>query len=68
MSRKRCKIEGKLALITNRKSYMSFRLVSKSLITEFGSSRGVLRKRNVVEDVVVKKFTFAISSLDELLM
>ena len=28
---KRCKIEGKLALITNRKSYMSFRLVPKSV-------------------------------------
>jgi len=31
ISRKRCKIGGKLALITNRKSYMSFRLVSKSM-------------------------------------
>jgi len=30
MSRKRCKIGGKLALITNIKSYMSFRLVRKS--------------------------------------
>ena len=29
---KRCKIGGKLVLITNRKSYMSFRLVLKSLI------------------------------------
>ena len=62
---------------------MSFRLVSKSLIlndlewrmalilryfTEFGSFRRALCKRNVVEDVVVKKFTFAISSIDELLM
>ena len=28
---KRCKIGGKLVLITNRKSYMSFRLVSKSV-------------------------------------
>ena len=27
ISRKRCKIGGKLVLITNRKSYMSFRLV-----------------------------------------
>ena len=31
ISRKRCKIEGKLLLITNRKSYMSFRLVPKSV-------------------------------------
>ena len=28
---KRCKIVGKLVLITNRKSYMSFRLVPKSV-------------------------------------
>ena len=31
ISRKRCKIGGKLVLITDRKSYMSFRLVSKSV-------------------------------------
>jgi len=31
ISRKRCKTGGKLVLITNRKSYMSFRLVSKSV-------------------------------------
>jgi len=31
ISRKRRKIEGKLLLTTNRKSYMSFRLVSKSV-------------------------------------
>jgi len=31
VSRKRCKIGGKLVLITNRKSYMSFRLVLKSV-------------------------------------
>jgi len=30
ISRKRCKIGGKLVLITNRKSYMSFGLVPKS--------------------------------------
>jgi len=28
---KRCKIEGKLVLMTNRKSYISFRLVPKSV-------------------------------------
>ena len=31
ISRKRCKIGGKLLLITNWKSYMSFRLVPKSV-------------------------------------
>ena len=31
ISRKRCKIGAKLVLITNRKSHMSFRLVSKSV-------------------------------------
>ena len=31
ISRKRCKIGGKLVLITNRKSHMSFRLVQKSV-------------------------------------
>jgi len=31
ISRKQCKIGGKLVLITYRKSYMSFRLVSKSV-------------------------------------
>ena len=31
ISRKRCKIAGKLVLITDRKSYMSFRLVPKSV-------------------------------------
>jgi len=29
ISQKRCKIGGKLLLITNRKSYMTFRLVPK---------------------------------------
>ena len=31
ISRKRCKIGGKLLLITNRKSYMCFQLVPKSI-------------------------------------
>jgi len=31
ISQKRCKIGGNLVLITNRKSYMSFRLVPKSV-------------------------------------
>ena len=32
ISRKRCKIGGKLLLITNRKLHMGFRLVPKSVI------------------------------------
>ena len=32
ISRKRCKMGGKLVLITHRKSYISFRFVSKSVI------------------------------------
>jgi len=31
ISRKQCKIGGKLLLITNRKSYMGFRMVPKSV-------------------------------------
>ena len=59
ISRKRCKIRGKLVLITKRKSHMSFRLVAKSVtlndlngvvavilryFSETGSIRGALRK------------------------
>ena len=59
ISRKRCKMGGKLVLITYRNSYMSFRLVSKSVtlndleqrnghflryISDFGSFRRALRK------------------------
>jgi len=74
-------IGGKLLLITNRKSYMSFRFVPKSV------TLNDLERRNgpyfalspnsvasgahcvkVVEDVVVKKFTFALSSSDEFLV
>jgi len=41
ISRKRCKTEGKLVLITNRKSCMSYRLVSKSLtLNDFERSNG----------------------------
>ena len=56
VSPKRCKIEDKLALIINRKSYMSFRLVPKSVTLngierrndankKFGNFRDILRKR-----------------------
>ena len=53
ISQKRCKIRGKLLLITNRKSHMSFRLVSNSVtlndlerrnFTEFGSFLDGLHK------------------------
>jgi len=59
ISRKRCNIGGKLVLINNRKSYMGFRLISKSVtlndlerrnglilryFTEIGGFRGALRK------------------------
>ena len=40
VSPKRCKIEGKFVLNTNRKSYMSFRLVPKSV------TLNVLKRRN----------------------
>ena len=55
VSQKRCKIGGKLVLITNRKSYMSFRLVPKSVtlngvmavilryFSKFGTFWGALR-------------------------
>jgi len=62
ISRKRCKLGGKLVLSTNSKSYMSFRLVPNSVtlndlerrnsppslryFTEFGRFRGALHKSN----------------------
>ena len=64
LSRKRCRIGGKFVLITNRKSYMSFRLVPKSVtlndlewrnvvilryFSDFGSFHRALRK--MVEDI-----------------
>ena len=63
MSRKWCKMGGKLVLSTNRKSYMNFRLVPKSVtlngvmalilryFTEFGTASGALYTK-VVKDVV----------------
>jgi len=35
LSQKQCKMGGKLVLIANRKSYMSFRLVSKSVTLNY---------------------------------
>ena len=43
ISRKRCKIKGKLVLITNRKSYMRFRLVPKSV-----TLNGLERRNGVI--------------------
>ena len=65
ISRKRCKIGGKLVLITNRKSYMSFRLVPKSVILND------LERRNCRYFALFQRirvpsgrtaFTFAVSS------
>jgi len=75
-------IGGKLILITNRKSYMRFRLVPKSVTLNYLERRDgayfallcVISPNSVasgahcvkvVENVVIKKFKFAISSLDE---
>ena len=78
VSRKRCKIGGKL--VANRKSYMSFRFVPKSVtLNELERRNGscVISPTSVVSgahcvkvvaDVVVKKFPFAISSPDEFLV
>jgi len=58
ISRKQCKIRGKLVLITNRKPYTSFRLVPKSV------TLNDLERRNgryfgyfteLVYDVIVKQ-------------
>jgi len=76
ISRKRCKTGGKLVLITNRKSYVSFRLVPKSvtsndlerrngpyfaLFHQISSFWGALRKSG--RRSCRKKFTFAHSHL-----
>ena len=73
ISRKRCKIAGKLALITDRKSCMSFRLVAKSVtlngemalimryFTEFVSFRRALRKSDW-QSHNYGKFTIIMSS------
>jgi len=71
MSRKRCRIEGKLLLSTNRKSYISFRLVPNSVTLndlEWRNSRYfALFQRIPVVSGAHCKFTFAISSPDEFL-
>jgi len=83
ISQKRCKIRDKLVLITNRKSYMSFRLVRKLVtlndlerrngpfcfFTEFIYSIAIFRSalRKSGWRCCCKNFTFAISSPDEFL-
>jgi len=58
-TRKRCEIGGKLLLITNRKSYMSFRLVQKSVtLNDLERRNGryfALFLRIFVYDVAVKQ-------------
>jgi len=74
ISRKWCKIGGKLVLISNRKTYMSFPLVSKSVtLNDLEQCNGPYSVasgahcQKVIEGVVLKKFGFAISS-DEFLV
>ena len=59
ISRKQCKIESKLVLITSSKSYMSFRLVPKSVtLNDLERRNGpyfTLFHRIFVYDVVVKQ-------------
>ena len=59
ISRKRCKTGGKLVLITNRKSYMRFRLVPKSVtLNDLERRNGryfALFQRIFVYDVAVKQ-------------
>ena len=53
ISQKRCKIGGKLLLITNMKSYMSFRLVPKSL------TLNDLERRNSTNGTVISSNSVA---------
>ena len=72
ISRKRCKISGKLVLITNNKSYMSFRFVPKSVtLNDLERRNGVIfalfQRIRVASARTAWKFTFPISSPDEFL-
>ena len=70
ISRKRCKIGGKLVLVTNRKSYMSFRLLPNLVTLNYLERRNgpyfALFHRIFVYDVIrptlVSKSTFNIHS------
>ena len=74
LSRKWCKIGGKckLVLTTNRKSYMSFRLVPKSVtLNDLERRNGhyfeLFQQIRIASWHTALKFTFAISSPDEFL-
>jgi len=67
ISRKRCKIGGKLVLITNRKSYMSFRLVPKLVTLNdlewrngpyFALFHRIHRRKTIMRPTSVSKSTF----------
>jgi len=58
ISQKRCKIGGKLLLITNRKSNMSFRLVPNSM------TLNDIERRNSPNGTVILSNSVAFKSLD----
>ena len=63
ISRKRCKIGGKLVLITNRKSYMSFRLVPKSVtVNDLEWRNGVIMVAYVIGQTIIFSSCFFLSS------
>ena len=72
ISPKRCKIGGKLILITNKKSYKIFRLAPKSvtlndLERRNGRYFALFQRIRVASGRTAKKFTFAVSSPGEFL-
>jgi len=68
VSRKLCKIGGKLLLITNRKSHMRFRLVPKSVtlngVTDLTSNNCGIIAPNSVAYVKVVKDTLILSAAE----
>jgi len=59
ISRKQCKIGGKLVLITNRKLYMSFRLVPKSVtLNDFERRKNVVVKSSRSLSHLLMSFLF----------
>jgi len=58
---KRCKIESKLVLITNRKSYMSFRLAPKSVTLNY-----LERRNGRYSALFFTEFDKAITAMDNL--
>jgi len=55
---KRCKIGSKLVLITNRKSYMSFRLVPKSVTLDDLERRNSANRRVILPNSVAFEADF----------